>query len=138
MEPEISCAAVDRNQAKRVWNDARAIALASPDIQNRLDIYRGNIRHKTRGGFMLPLSKDSQNKDSGAETYVSIDEYHAWKDGEIKETLYSGFGKRWQSLMSIISTAGLNAENNPCRTEQRLCEQILRGEVKDESYFVMI
>lgn len=136
--PEISCAAVDRLQAKRVWSDARAMALASPDILKRLDVRKHTVTHKTRDGWMLPLSKDLNNKDSGAETYISIDEYHAWPSSEIKDTLYSGFGKRWQSLMSIISTAGLNAENNPCRIEQRTCEKILRGEIQDDTYFVMI
>lgn len=136
--PEVSCAAVDKAQARRVWGDARAMALGSPDIHKRLDVKKHTITHKARAGWMLPLSKDLHNKDSGAETYVSIDEYHAWPSSEIKDTLFSGFGKRSQSLMSIISTAGLNAENNPCRTEQRYCERILRGEVQDERYFVMI
>jgi len=138
MSPEVSCAAVDRQQAKRVWSDARAMALASPDIRKRLEIKKHTITHKTRGGWMLPLSKDTDNKDSGAETFISIDEYHKWPTSEIKDTLFSGFGKRWQSLMSIISTAGLNAENNPCRIEQRECEKILRGEIKNDRYFVMI
>lgn len=136
--PEVSCAAVDRQQAKRVWSDARDMALASPDILKRLDVRKNSISHKTRGGFMLPLSKDTKNKDSGAQTYISIDEYHAWTSSEIKDVLLSGFGKRYQSLMSIISTAGLNAENNPCRKEQKICEQILRGEIPGENVFVMI
>lgn len=136
--PEVSCAAVDRLQAKRVWSDARDMALASPDIMRRLNVSKHLITHKTRGGFLLPLSKDTKNKDSGAQTYISIDEYHAWVSSEIKDTLQSGFGKRYQPLMSIISTAGLNAENNPCRKEQRTCEKILRGEIVSESTFVMI
>lgn len=138
ISPEVSCAAVDRQQAKRVWNDARDMALASPDIMKRLDVKKNSISHKMRGGLMLPLSKSLDNKDSGAQTYISIDEYHKWNSSEIKDTLLSGFGKRYQSLMSIISTAGLNAENNPCRKEQRICEQILRGEIISESTFVMI
>ena len=138
ISPEVSTAAVDRLQAKRVWSDARDMALSSPDILRRLNVRKNSISHKTRGGWMLPLSKDTKNKDSGAQTYISIDEYHAWSSSEIKDTLFSGFGKRSQQLMSIISTAGLNAENNPCRTEQRTCEKILRGEIIDESYFVMI
>lgn len=136
--PEVSCAAVDKQQARRVWNDARAMALASPDIMKRLNVKKHTITHKTRDGWMLPLSRDIHNKDSGAETFVSIDEYHEWPTSEIKDTLFSGFGKRSQSLMSIISTAGLNAENNPCRIEQRSCEKILRGEIKNDRYFVMI
>lgn len=136
--PEVSCAAVDRDQAKRVWGDAREMALQSPDILKRLEVHKNSISHKTRGGFMLPLSKDTKNKDSGAQTYVSIDEYHVWVSSEIKDTLYSGFGKRDQQLMSIISTAGLSAENNPCKKEQEIAEKILRGIIRDDSYFAVV
>ena len=136
--PEVSCAAVDREQAKRVWGDARQMALSSPDILKRLDIHKNSISHRSRGGSMLPLPKDTKNKDSGAQTYVSIDEYHVWPTSEIKDTLYNGFGKRAQQLMSIISTAGLNAENNPCKQEQEIAEKILRGILVDETYFAMI
>lgn len=138
ISPEVSCAAVDRQQAKRVWSDARDMALASPDIMKRLDVRKNSICHKKRGGSMLPLSRDTHNKDSGAQTYISIDEYHAWTSSEIKDTLLSGFGKRWQPLMSIISTAGLNAENNPCRREQRICEKILQGYIPGNDTFAMI
>lgn len=136
--PEVACTAVDREQAKRVWNDAREMALNSPDISRRLDIRKLSITHKKRGGSMLPLSKDTRNKDSGAQTYISIDEYHAWPTSEIKDTLLSGFGKRWQPLMSIISTAGLDSENNPCWKEQKIAEKILLGEIVNETYFAMI
>lgn len=136
--PEVSCAAVDRDQAKRVWGDARQMALESLDIRKRLDVRKNSVSHKTRGGSMLPLSRETKNKDSGAQTYVSIDEYHVWPTSEIKDTLFGGFGKRDQQLMSIISTAGLSAENNPCKKEQEIGEQILRGVLRDESYFVMI
>lgn len=138
MLPEVHCAAVDKDQAKRVWGDARQMMLASPEIRKRLIIKANSVSNKARGGEMVPLSKDTNNKDSGAQTYVSIDEYHKWPTSEIKDTLFSGFGKRWQSLMNIISTAGLNAENNPCRKEQEICEKILRGEIVQENYYVMI
>lgn len=137
--PEVECAAVDKDQAKRVWGDAKKMGLKSPDIAKRMRIKRTYIEHQSRGGWLRPLSKETKNKDSGAPCIVVIDEYHAHPTSEIHDTLYSGFGKRWQSLMAIITTAGKDAENNPCKKEcDNLCCKILDGDITDENYFVMI
>lgn len=137
--PEIECAAVDRNQAQRVWGDAKKMAEKSPDILKRLIVKKTYIEHKTRGGWLRALSKDTKNKDSGAPCFVVIDEYHAHPTSEIHDVLYSGFGKRMQSLMFIITTAGKDAENNPCKKEYDTCAKMLRGEVPIlDHYFIMI
>lgn len=136
--PEVECAAVDRGQAKRVWGDAKLMAEGSPDIRKRLDIKETYIRHKSRGGFIRPLSKDTKNKDSGASCWVILDEYHAHRTSLIHDTLFSGFGKRWQSHMAIITTAGVDAENSPAKKEYDICCKILDGEIEDETYFIML
>jgi phage terminase large subunit-like protein len=136
--PEVECAAVDKDQAKRVWGDAKQMGEKSPDISKRLRIKRTYVEHLSRGGWLRPLSKDTKNKDSGAPCIVIIDEYHAHPSSEIHDVLYSGFGKRRQSLMAIITTAGKDAENSPAKKEYDLCCKILEGSVVDDRYFVMI
>lgn len=136
--PEVECAAVDKDQAKRVWGDAKAMGEKSPDILKRLRIKRTYIEHATRGGHLQPLSKDTKNKDGGAPCIVIIDEYHAHPTSEIHDVLFSGFGKRLQSLMDIITTAGTDAENSPAKKEYDICCKILDGEIIAEDYFVMI
>lgn len=137
--PEVECAAVDKTQAKRVWGDAQKMGENSPDILKRLRIKRTYIEHAKRGGWLRPLSKDTKNKDSGAPCLVIIDEYHAHNSSEIHDVLYSGFGKRLQSLMMIISTAGKDAENNPCKKEyDNLCKMMRTEIPMNEEYFVMI
>lgn len=136
--PEVECAAVDKDQAKRVWGDAKAMGEKSPDISKRLRIRRTYIEHQSRGGWLRPLSKETKNKDSGAPCIVIIDEYHAHPSSEIHDVLYSGFGKRQQSLMCIITTAGKDAENSPAKKEYDICCKILDGEIIDEHYFVML
>ncbi len=136
--PQVECAAVDKDQAKIVWNDAKEMGLASPDIRRRLDIKKTYITHKQRGGHLRPLSKDTRNKDGLSPCIVVIDEYHAHPTSEIHDVCYSAFGKRAQNLMCIITTAGKDAENNPCKKEYDICVKILRGEIIDEHYFVII
>ena len=137
--PEVECAAVDREQAKRVWGDAKAMGEKSELISSRLDIKKTYITHKRLGGWLRPLSKDTKNKDSGAPCIVIIDEYHAHTNSEVVDVLKSGFGKRSQSLMLIISTAGKDSENNPCKKEYDYAKKVLfDSETVDENYFVMI
>ena len=139
-EPEVECAAVDRGQAKRVFDDAKKIAQASPNIAKRLFIPRSNpVTHRTRGGFMRALSKDTKNKDSGAPSYFEVDEYHAHTTSEIYDIGLNSFGKRPQALLDVITTAGDDANNKPCYREELYAKQVLEDpSIVDETYFVMI
>ena len=138
-EPEVECAAVDREQARRVFGDAKKIAEASPDIRKRLNIPKANpVSHKTRGGRMRALSKDTKNKDSGAPTYFVVDEYHAHPTSDIYDIGLNSFGKRPQALLDVITTAGDDAQSKPCAREEEYARLILSGDVVDETYFVMI
>ncbi|WP_256705806.1 hypothetical protein [Paenibacillus sp. FSL R7-0337] len=53
--PEVECAAVDKQLAKRVWLDAKAMRENSPDISKRLRIKRTYIEHAKRGGWLRPI-----------------------------------------------------------------------------------
>lgn len=138
-EPEVECAAVDRGQAMRVFGDAKKIAAASPNIAKRLVIPKSNpVVHRTRGGYMRALSKDTKNKDSGAPSYFVVDEYHAHPTSDIYDIGLNSFGKRPQALLDVITTAGDDAQRKPCYTEETYAKRILDGDVRDETYFAMI
>lgn len=138
-EPEVECAAVDRNQAKRVFGDAKKIATETPSIAKRLLIPRSNpVSHRTRGGWMRALSGDTKNKDSGAPSYFCVDEYEAHPTPEIYEVGFNGFGKRPQALLDCIMTAGDDAENRPAKREEDYARRVVFGEVRDDRYFVML
>ena len=139
MEPEVECAAVDKDQAKRVFGDAKKIAEKTPQISRRLVIPRSNpVVHRTRGGFMRALSRDTKNKDSGAPSYFVVDEFHAHPTREIYDIGFSGFGKRPQPLLDVITTAGDDAGSKPCYEEELYAKRVVTGEVSDDRYFVMI
>ena len=139
LSPEVECAAVDRGQAMRVFGDAKDIAKASPKIAKRLIIPKANpVQHRTLGGRMRALSKDTKNKDSGAPTLFIVDEYHAHPTSTIYDIGLNSFGKRWQPLLECITTAGDDAENKPCYREEEYAKRVLDGLVRDERYFVMI
>lgn len=137
--PEVECAAVDRNQAQRVVGDAKEIAKATPELRKRLIIPKAYpMSHKVRGGALKALSKDISNKDSGAPCYFCVDEYESHKTSDIYDLGFNSFGKRSQSLLDCIMTAGDDADNRPARREEDYAKQILDGDVVDERYWVMI
>lgn len=137
--PEVECAAVDRDQAKRVLGDAKEIAKATPELRKVLVVPKTNpITHRTRGGSFKALSKDINNKDSGAPCYFCVDEYEAHKTSGIYDLGFNSFGKRAQPLLDCIMTAGDDGDNRPARREEDYAKQILDGDVVDERYFVMI
>lgn len=137
--PMVECFAADKEQAKIVFNDAWAMADGSPDIRKRLDVKRSYVRHKTRGGHMRALSKDLKNKNGLNPTIVICDEYHEHPTSEMYDVISSSFGKRPQNLMNVITTAGKNAENNPCKREEDMCKKMLDGEIPlDDTYFIII
>lgn len=136
--PEVDCVAVDRTQARKVWDAAVVMGQASPDIEKRLKFRNNSIKHKTRNGEMVPFSKDTKNKNGASPCIYIIDEYHEHLTSEMYDVGQSAFGKRPQSLMYIITTAGNNAENSPCKKEYDIGCKILDGKIIAEDYYVMI
>ena len=59
-------------------------------------------------------------------------------NSEIYDLGKDSFGKRVQSLLDVITTAGDDAQSKPCYTEESYAKHILEGVERDESYFVMI
>jgi phage terminase large subunit-like protein len=138
LSPEVDCVAVDRQQAKIVWEDAVTMGRASTDIEKHLKFMSSVVKHKTRGGMLRPLSKDTKNKNGAAPCIYIIDEYHEHLTSFMYDVGQSSMGKRAQCLMYIITTAGNNAENSPCKKEYDICCKILNGEIVQEDYFVII
>lgn len=136
--PNVVCAAYDKEQAKIIWQDACDMANSSKDISKRLTVKKTYVEHKSRLGSMKPLSKDTKNKDGMSVSIAIADEIHVWPTSEIMDVILSGFGKRAQNLFCAITTAGKDAENSVGKKEHDICEKILRREIIDENYFTVI
>jgi phage terminase large subunit-like protein len=135
--PRVYCAAVDKGQARILYEASMAMARKSPDISKRLKVRDYKISHITRGGQLSALSKDTKNKDGLNPSGAIIDEYHAHPTSEIYDLLWSAWGQRAQALMTIITTAGFDVES-PCHREYEYCKSILRRELENDRYFVVI
>jgi phage terminase large subunit-like protein len=142
--PSVYCTAVDRTQARVLYNYSKVMAEKSAPISARLDVAKYEINHRTRGGEMKAFSGEVKNKDSFNPSCAFIDEYHAHPTSKLFDLMSTAQGQRAQSLMFTITTAGDDTES-PCHKEYEYCKLIVDGSIsrnpdatRNEHYFVMI
>lgn len=131
--PSVYCIAVDRAQARVLYNYSGTMAKKSKDIRRRLRIGKYQMSHRTRGGEMTAFSGEVKNKDSFNPSCAFIDEYHAHPTSKLFELMSTAQGQRQQPLMFTISTAGDDVES-PCHKEYEYCKLIVEGSVSDKKY----
>jgi phage terminase large subunit-like protein len=136
---EIYSAAVDRDQASIVFNEAANMVEESPQLSSRLKVVRSTKRivfHRTRS-FYRALSADVPAKEGLNAHAVLIDELHAQKTRELWDTLrYAGASRR-QPLHLSITTAGFD-RHSICWEQHDYAEKVREGLIEDLSFFTFL
>lgn len=136
---EIYCAAVDRDQASIVYNEAANMVDGSPHLSSRLTVVRSTKRivDHTSKSFYRALSADVPAKEGLNAHGVLIDELHAQKTRELWDTLrYAGASRR-QPLHLSITTAGFD-RHSICYEQHDYALKVLDGTVQDAAFFAYI
>jgi phage terminase large subunit-like protein len=104
--PEVYAAAGSKEQARNVFDQARAFIEASPRLQAFLTPQRNVIACKANGGIFRALSSDAPLQHGLNPFGVVIDELWAHKDPELYYALTTGQLARRNPLVVSISTPG--------------------------------
>jgi len=134
---EIHLMAVDREQARELREPIVTISQQSPYLREMIDAKVTQIKG-VDGGWIRVLSKDFKNKQGGKPNMVIIDELSSHPDGKRASVAEGNLGKKEQSLVYIITTAGDNEMTNPAKKEYDRAKKVLWDEMKDESYLPII
>ncbi len=136
---EVYSAAVDRDQASIVFNEAANMVEVSPQLSSRLNVVRSTKRivmPRTRS-FYKALSADVPAKEGLNAHAVLIDELHAQKTRQLWDTLrYSGASRR-QPLHLSVTTAGFD-RHSICWEQHDYAEKVLDGTIEDSSFLPFI
>ena len=110
--PHVYCGAVDREQARVVFDEAADMVLRSPSLKQRLEIVVSTTRivYRQVGGFIHALSADAYQKEGLNASMVIIDELHAHRDRRWFDALWYAGRARSEPLMIILTTAGEELE----------------------------
>lgn len=102
---EVYAAAGSLEQAGRVAEDAKRMAMTSPAVRGRAQVLRNVIRVPRTGGVFRPLSKLAETAHGLNVSGAIIDELHVHKSRDLVDAILTGTGARDQPLALFITTA---------------------------------
>jgi phage terminase large subunit-like protein len=135
---EVYVAASDRDQARILFDAAKAMVEANPYLRKRCVVYRNEIRRADDpNAFFKVLSAEAATKHGPNIHCLIIDELHAQPDRELVETLTRGVIARRQPLTLFITTAG-DDDESICFEEYDYAKRVLSGTIEDRSHLPVI
>lgn len=129
---EVYSAATSRDQAKIVFADAQRMARKMQQFTSRfgVEVTAQSILQMRSSSSFRALSAEGNTLDGLNIHLAVIDELHAHKTREVYDVLETGLGKRLQSLLWIITTAGSN-KFGICYEVRDYVVKVLSGAVDD-------
>jgi len=134
---EVYSAAADREQAAIVFEEAKAMVEASPELSEICDPYKRSITVPSTRSLYRVLSRDAFTKHGLNAHGVVFDEVHAQPDRELWDVLKTSMAARRQPLMVAITTAGFD-KDSLCAELHDYAKKVLDGTVDDPSFFAYI
>ncbi len=136
---EVYSLATTRDQARIVFGDAQMMARRSPGFRSRFDVNVGahNIHVLASGSKFEALSAEGSTLDGLNIHFGCVDELHAHKTRTVYDVVETGTGKRDNSLLWVITTAGSN-RSGICYEVRTFVSKVLENVVSDDTQFGII
>lgn len=136
---EVYSAATTRDQARLCFDTSRVMAKKRPKFIEAcgIDVRARNINQMSSNSKFEPLSAEGDTLDGLNIHFGIIDELHAHPKRDVYDVLETGIGKREQSALWCISTAGTNL-SGICYEIRTYLTKVLSGVVDDPSFFGVI
>ena len=137
--PDVYSFATTRDQARIVFDDARAMAQGNPKLRNAygLTVLNNSMVVLGTNGKFLPKSADASTNDGLNTHFAVVDELHAHKTRGLFDVVKTSLGKRLQPLLWSITTAGFVLDGI-CMEERRIVQRVLDRSVDEPSRFGII
>ncbi len=136
---EVYSLATTRDQARIVFGDAQTMARMSPGFRSRFSVNVGahNMHVLQSGSKFEALSAEGSTLDGLNIHMGCIDELHAHKTRTVYDVVATGTGKRDNSLLWVITTAGSN-RSGICYEVRSFVTKLLNGVFQDDTQFGII
>lgn len=133
---EVYSAAADRDQAAIVFELAKSMVEASPQLKKRSQRFKRSIVGPRASSYKV-LSADAPTKHGLNAHGIIFDELHAQPNRDLWDVLTTSTGAREQPMVVAITTAGYN-QSSICYEEYAYAKQVHAGAIKDPSFFPFI
>lgn len=130
------------DQAKKCFNEVRAIMFDLDPSQKHFRINRESVTFKDRGrdSLIQCLTANAKTKDGLFASLAILDEYAQARNtanrngADLKSVLTTSMGPRKEPLTVIITTAS-DVIDGPCYSEIEGAKRVLRGELENDTMF---
>lgn len=136
---EVYSLATTRDQARIVFGDAQTMARQSTGFRTRFGVGVGahNMHVMNSGSKFEALSAEGSTLDGLNIHFGCVDELHAHKTRTVYDVVETGTGKRDNSLLWVITTAGSN-RSGICYEIRTFVTRLLDGVFQDDSQFGIV
>jgi len=125
------------DQAKIVYEVARAIIEQSNELNSLIKSTREGLRFKMTRSVMKALASESKTMDGLNVHFACMDELHQIKDRNLYDVIRQGMKARRQPLLGIITTSGFLREGI-YDTQHEYATKVAMGTIKDDRLFPVI
>lgn len=138
---EVYSVAAEKEQARIVFQDAKRVVEASPELSGITKLYRDAIELPALNSVYRVLSAESVTKEGLSPTAVIFDELHAQPDRELFDVFSLAMGARGKlSTLIAITTAGVRSDRHGkdsiAYTLYQYGQKLARGEEVDDTFFM--
>lgn len=134
---EVYSAAGDREQARIVFEDCKAMISLVPALKKRLKTYKNSIIAEGLNSSYKVLSADADSKHGFNAHAIIFDELHTQPNRDLWDVLTTSTGAREQPMVVAITTAGYD-RNSICWEQHEYARKVKEGIVDDPSFFAFI
>lgn len=136
---EVYSAAGDRDQASLAYNEAVALANATPGLAERCRTVKSGrtIEYPESGGFYRAIPADAAGSHGFNASGIILDEAHVQPNRDLYDTLVTSVGARQQPLIFIITTAG-HDRNSLCWELHEYARQVRDGAIADPTFLPIL
>lgn len=131
--------ATTRDQAKIVFNDAQQMVRLNQPLREKfgVEVLANALYVKATNSTFQAKSADGSTLDGLNIHFACIDELHAHKTREVYDVVETGMGKRPNSLLWVITTAGFNI-SGVCYELHSMVLKVLNEDVVDDAQYGIV
>ncbi|MET0416410.1 MAG: terminase large subunit, partial [Actinoplanes sp.] len=135
---EVYAAAGDKEQARRVFDDAKKMLLTSPYARRRVRPLRDVVADDKLGGVFRVLSKVAEAAHGLNVSGAAIDEIHVHKSRHLIDAIETGTGARSQPLIVFLTTADEAKEGSIYDEKHSYTRKVANRIVEDPTHYGVI
>lgn len=132
---EVYSCAGSRDQARIVFEEAKRMVRAEPELDAALKVYKSAIEFPATGSVWRVLSAEAGTAEGLNPSLVVFDEVHVQKTWDLWNVMTQGSAVRPSALVLGITTAGWDKES-PCYQLYDYGRKVVSGEVDDPAFLL--